>query len=321
MSKVSICQDSILGIDIGSVSLSIVRLDLSGKILQRFYKFHKGNIDDTFVLAGRKFDLTKIKAIACTSSSTRLNKSLVQNYNSQLAIMAASKHFCRNALSVLHIGAEKFMLIRFDSNGNYHSTKMNTSCAAGTGSFLDQQAGRLNLTGIEELCDRALKNNEEIPFIASRCAVFANTDIIHAQQRGYSVDAICKSLCKGLAENIFNTVFNREPPSLPLLMTGGVSRNVVVRGFLEEQLKTKFLDDENSHLYGAIGAALLLLKENAEIIPVAINSFVEILSKSNPEKQYFHKPLPINLSRYPDFSGEESFGFSLRFQCTLLKSR
>jgi activator of 2-hydroxyglutaryl-CoA dehydratase len=160
----------------------------------------------------------------------------------------------------LHIGAEKFMLIRFDGSGNYQSTKTSTS-SAGTGSFLDQQTDRLNLSGIEELCERALKNDGEIPTIASRCAVFSNTDIIHAQQRGFSVNAICNSLCKGLAENIINTVFNRELPLLPVLITGGVSKNPVVKSYLERQLKTRFLTQSNSHLFGAIGAGLMLLKE------------------------------------------------------------
>ena len=121
--------------------------------------------------------------------------------------------------------------------------------------------------------NRALKNTEEIPGIASRCAVFSKTDIIHAQQRGFSVNAICNSLCKGLAENIINTVFNREPPALPILLTGGVSRNSVVRGYLEKQLKTTFLYNEDSHLFGAIGAGLLLLKERDGIIPLNINLF------------------------------------------------
>jgi len=148
------------------------------------------------------------------------------------------------------------MLIKFDNNGNYQSTKINTSCAAGTGSFLDQQADRLNLSGIEELCDRALNNSDALPFIASRCAVFSNTDIIHAQQKGFSVNAICNSLCKGLAENINNTVFNREPPSLPIIMTGGVSKNLVVREYLEKLIKTTFLYNENSQLFGALEPGL-----------------------------------------------------------------
>ncbi len=310
MAKVSVNQDSILGIDIGSVSLSIVQLDPEGKIPGHFYQFHKGNIHDTFSDAGKVFDLSQINAIACTSSSVCLNRRLVHNYNNQVAIMAAAKYYCRNAASVLHIGAEKFMLIKFDADGNYQSTKINTSCAAGTGSFLDQQADRLNLSGIEELCDRALKNREEIPSIASRCAVFANTDIIHAQQRGFSVNAICNSLCKGLAENIISTVFNREPPALPILMTGGVSRNPVVKSYLQKQLKTTFLNNRYSCLFGAIGAGLMLLKEESDLPSLNINSFEDILIQPGTEKQYFYKPLSLSLSRYPDFTNEESYRFT-----------
>jgi predicted CoA-substrate-specific enzyme activase len=310
MAKVSVTRKSILGIDIGSVSLCIVQLDAEGKILHRFVQFHKGNICQAFSEAEKVFDLSVINAIACTSSSIFLNKKLVRYYNSQVSVMAAARHFCSYAASVLHIGAEKFMLIKFDSNGNYQSARVNSSCAAGTGSFLDQQAVRLNLTGIEELCERASNNSDEIPGIASRCAVFSKTDIIHAQQRGFSVNAICSSLCKGLAENIINTVFNREPPVLPLLMTGGVSRNSVVRGYLEKQLKTRFLKNDDSHLFGAIGAGLMLLKEKNGSVPLKINSFEEIQIKTETEKQYFHKPLSLSLSKYPDFSSEESYRLS-----------
>jgi predicted CoA-substrate-specific enzyme activase len=307
MAKVSVSHDSILGIDIGTVSLSIVQLDPEGKILNQFYQFHKGDIHSTFSDALKIFDLPRINAIACTSSSICLNKKLVHNYNTQVAIMKSALHFCSNAASVLHIGAEKFMLIKFDVDGNYQSTKTNTSCATGTGSFLDQQAARLNLSGIEDLSDRAMKNTEEIPYIASRCSVFASTDLIHAQQRGFSVNAICDSLCKGLAENISNTVFSSEPPALPLLLTGGVSKNLAVRSYLEKQFDTIFLQNNHSHLFGAIGAGLMLLKEKPELFPLKINSFEDILIQVNTEKQYFHKPLSLSLSKYPDFSNEDSF--------------
>jgi predicted CoA-substrate-specific enzyme activase len=309
MAKASDHPSSVLGIDIGSVSLSIVELDQEGKVLNRFHKLHKGNIQSAFSVAAENFDLTRSEAFACTSSAAGLNKKLVRCFNTQVAIMAAARSLCPGAASVLHVGAEKFMLIRFDNEGKYQSTKTNTSCAAGTGSFLDQQAGRLNLSGIEELCENAMKNSGEIPFIASRCAVFANTDIIHAQQRGYSVSAICNSLCKGLAENIFNTVFNTEVPALPILMTGGVSKNAIVREYLEMRLKTSFLKHEDSHLFGAIGAGLLLLKEKKDQVRLRVDSFEKILVPSNAGKQYFHKPLKLNLSAYPDFSGEGTFRF------------
>jgi predicted CoA-substrate-specific enzyme activase len=309
MAKIADTANSVLGIDIGSVSLSAVLLDQDGKILNRFYEFHKGNIGKTFAEVRKAFDLKKPFAAACTSSSACLGKTSVHIYNTQVAVMAAAKLLCRNAVSVLHIGAEKFMLIRFDENGKYQSARINTSCAAGTGSFLDQQAARLKLSGISEFCERAISNTDEIPFIASRCAVFANTDIIHAQQKGYSVNAICNSLCKGLAENIFNTVFNSDPPRLPILMTGGVSLNPVVREWLGKRLKTTFLHDDDGPLFGAIGAGLLLLKEKNPPVLLDPDSFDELLVPPNTERQYFHKPLSLALSDYPDFSNEESYFF------------
>ena len=308
MAEIPDSRNSVLGIDIGSVSLSAVQLDKDGKILNRFYKFHKGNLRNILSELSECFNLEHPVAVACTSTSAYLNKKLVHSYNVQVAIMAASRHLCPEAASVLHIGAEKFMLIKFDENGNYQSTKTNTSCAAGTGSFLDQQAARLNLSGIEELCDKAYENTGKIPFIASRCSVFANTDIIHAQQRGFSVSAICNSLCKGLSENINNTVFKNEPPPLPLLMSGGVSKNIIVRNYLEKLLDTSFLQNDDSHLSGAIGAALMLLKEDNINFSV-IGSVNDLLQRANTEKQFFHKPLSLLLSNYPDFAGRESFRF------------
>ncbi len=77
MAKLMADQGSILGIDIGSVSLSVVQLDREGRILRRFYLFHKGNIPQALSIAGKEFDLTRIDAIACTSSSTCLNKKIV----------------------------------------------------------------------------------------------------------------------------------------------------------------------------------------------------------------------------------------------------
>jgi predicted CoA-substrate-specific enzyme activase len=307
MAKGAVTGNTILGIDIGSVSLYIVQLNEEGTIINRFHQFHRGNIRDAFTEAGKIFNLDDIYSIACTSSSTFLNKKLIHHFNAQVAIMNAARKYCASASSVLHIGAEKFMYIRFDPDGRYQSAKVNSSCAAGTGSFLDQQAVRLNLSGIGELCSRALMNSDDIPVIASRCAVFSKTDIIHAQQRGFSVNAICDSLCKGLAENIINTVFNNQQPVLPLLLTGGVSKNIVVKRYLEELLGTTFLTDCNSHFFGAIGAGLLLLKEKGGIIPLKTGSFEDILLSSGSMKQYYHKPLSLTLSKYPDFLNSESF--------------
>lgn len=62
MAKVSVTRNSVLGIDIGSVSLSIVEMDQEGTILNRFHQFHKGNISKAFSEAGKLFDLTQVSS-------------------------------------------------------------------------------------------------------------------------------------------------------------------------------------------------------------------------------------------------------------------
>ncbi|MBN1199513.1 MAG: hypothetical protein JXA23_09195, partial [Bacteroidales bacterium] len=249
--------------------------------------------------------------------SAWLDPEVVRMYNHQVADIRGLKTLSPEARSLLLVGAEKFMVIRFDETGEFESVRSNSSCAAGTGSFLDQQAFRLNLSGIEELCETAQRNNDSVPDIASRCSVFAKTDLIHAQQRGYSLAAICDSLCKGLAKNIVDTLFNQEPPLSPIFFTGGVSRNAAVIRHLEQQLGIPLQVHEHSHLMGALGACYLWLEEN----PIStgkwqspsgnsrISSLDEILLPDHHKKSYYHPPLKLKLSDYPDFSSENSWNF------------
>ena len=299
---------NLLGIDIGSVSISLVEMDMSGQIRKTLYLFHKGQIRECLRSAGRQFDLANLRGIAVCASPC-FNPVRVTSFNPQLAVIKATKILCRQARSLLFIGAEKFSLIRFDENGNFESVRSNSSCAAGTGSFLDQQAFRLNLSGIEELSEVALKNKGPIPEIASRCSVFAKTDLIHAQQRGYSLEAICDSLCKGLAVNIVDTLFNQVEPLSPIFFAGGVSKNAAVIRHLEELLNTKFLLNEYSHCLGAAGACYLLLNEKQLPATDMITSLDEILLSDDKGKSYYYPPLAVKLSGYPDFKGEDSWSF------------
>ncbi|MCX6284152.1 MAG: acyl-CoA dehydratase activase [Bacteroidetes bacterium] len=300
--------ETLLGIDIGSVSISFVEMDLSGKILKTLYLFHKGQIRECLRSATQQLDMASLRGIAVCASPC-FDPALVNQYNPQLALIKATKLLSSQARSVLLVGAEKFMLIKFDEKGNFESARSNSSCAAGTGSFLDQQAFRLNLSGVEELCEIALRNKGPIPDIASRCSVFAKTDLIHAQQRGYSLEAICDSLCKGLAINIVDTLFNQEGPVSPVFFAGGVSKNAAVIRHLEDLLNTRFLMHEYSHSSGAFGACHLWLHEKN--IPAAkqIASLDEVLLPDMTGKTYFFPPLALRLSGYPDFKGENSWSF------------
>ncbi len=299
--------NNILGIDIGSVSLSVVRLDCSGNILDYHYIFHSGDVRGKLAELQDMTDLSAVRAIACTRGRGYQYRSC-HLYDPQVAVIAAARKFHEDIRSILVVGAERFSLIKLDRSGTYQYTNTNTSCAAGTGSFLDQQAFRLDFPGIEAFCEAALSNRSDIPEIASRCSVFAKTDLIHAQQRGYSLEGICDGLCKGLAKNIVDTLFNKESPSSPILFAGGVSRNLAVRKHLEEQMECRLAHHELSHLYGAIGAGLLLLDEGIPESIEPIHSLEEILP---PEKdlEYFHEPLDWQRIAYPDFSSKNQYEY------------
>jgi len=98
-------------------------------------------------------------------------------------MIAAVKKYHAEIGSILFVGGENFGLITFNELGDYERFRSNSSCAAGTGSFLDQQAKRLNLKSIETLSSVAFCNQSNTPKIATRCAVFAKTDLIHASRK------------------------------------------------------------------------------------------------------------------------------------------
>ncbi len=301
-------RETILGIDIGSVAISLVQTDISGNILYTIYAFHHGRIDETLEKLQKDIDLSVVSGIG-TVTKDHFKPENVKYYDSQIAIISAAKKLHPDLASIMVVGAEKFQLINFDDKGNYKHTATNTSCAVGTGSFLDQQARRLDLEDVQELCTIAMQNNGEFPDIASRCAVFAKTDLIHAQQEGYSLSAICDSLCRGLAKNIIDTLYSDDKPSCPVLFAGGVSRNNAVKKHLESLLGIKLLHHDYAHILPAYGSCLLYLKENKEFQYKGICSLNDYLKSKDKEKKYFHDPLSLSLTRYPSFASEESYEY------------
>jgi predicted CoA-substrate-specific enzyme activase len=131
-------------------------------------------------------------------------------------------------------------------------------CAAGTGCFLDQQASRLQYR-VEEIgpivCGARCSAR-----IAGRCSVFAKSDMIHAQQRGYGTDEILKGLCEAVARNLKSSVLKGKPIVPPAAFIGAVAQNAGVVAALREAFglpPEQFFVPELHSWMGAIGAALL----------------------------------------------------------------
>lgn len=296
---------NVVGIDIGSVAVSVAVIDENGAMVSSFYQFHQGAIRKSLRRICDSIDISRVGGVAATLSGPEILQG-VSRYDNQLAIIAAVKSFHSQVGSILFVGAENFGLITFNEQGDYESFRSNTSCAAGTGSFLDQQAKRLNISSIEMFSTIACNNYGNTPKIATRCAVFAKTDLIHAQQQGYSVGQISNGLCEGLAKNVIDTLIPDQQIRAPLILAGGVSMNQAVVNHFRRLLKTEPVGSQYSHLYGAIGAALLYREE---ALPGALQyrSWDELFSEEKRGKTYGYPPLTLSKSVFPDFVTLQSY--------------
>ncbi len=302
----------ILGIDIGSVSVGMVVITAEKEVVQSCYEFHHGNIAGTVEALREKIDMDCIGAVAATDQSSPLINADFW-CDDRVAVICAARHFHGDVGAVLHVGGEKFTMLFFNENGEYSGLKTNTSCAAGTGSFLDQQAGRLNLSGIAELAGIAAENGGEIPKIASRCAVFAKTDLIHAQQEGYRLSEICDGLCHGLAKNITNTVLKHEKPRTPFVFCGGVAKNQAVIGHIHAITGERPVVDDMAHLYGAFGAAARMI-ESIDLSAGRLCAGPDILRVKDSPREYGHPPLALVHSDYPAFDAKAAYVYPASYR-------
>mgnify|MGYP000517318583 CR=1 FL=1 len=297
----------VVGIDIGSVAISLAVIENDGNVVSTAYRLHEGAIHRTLAELLGEIDITTISAVAMTTAGPDILEG-VPRFDTYVAMMTAVRRFHERVGSILFVGGENFGLVTFTEEGDYEGLRSNSSCAAGTGGFLDQQARRLALANTAVLGTLAFCNKDARPKIATRCAVFAKTDLIHAQQEGYSVGQISDGLCEGLAKNIVDTVGNVQRIRPPLIIAGGVALNRAVVRHLARFLNLEPIVGEYAHLYPAIGAALLSLEEGGSLFS-PLSSWETLFIHERKERQYGYPPLTLRYSSYPDFSSHEPFFF------------
>lgn len=153
---------TILGVNVGSVSVSIASIDGEGRLLRSDYAIHKGDVRGTLLRLLAKIDLGGLRGIGATAGAggtVRADKI----YDPGVAYVTAARRLHGEMSALLIVGGEKFALINFNDDGSYSDSRGNSPCAAGTGSFLDQQAGRLGLDGSAALSRTALAADGATP--------------------------------------------------------------------------------------------------------------------------------------------------------------
>ncbi len=295
-----------LGIDIGSVSFCYVLIDQDGTILQSDYLFHHGNIHRLLKETLERLDLSLVRQVAYNRKSGDFFTAGV-SVNEQVSMIEGALFQQSDIGSMFVIGGETFGLFLFDEQHRYRRYIANSSCAAGTGGFLDQQAERLGLSGSAELSRLAGSFQGEPPKIATRCAVFAKTDLIHCQQQGYSLEAICAGLCQGLAHTIADTLVKGLTLRGPVLAIGGVSSNSKVMGYLAEVIGSPLVIPSCAPITGAIGCSLMARSRAPDPDRPQHFSPGTLLKQQNQVKNYFFAPLIPRLSPVPDFAAHPHY--------------
>lgn len=256
-----------LGIDVGSVTTKLAIVDEKGKFIDSYMLRTSGKpvmavqtgLKEILKQAVHKYD---VKGVGTTGSGRNLAGALVGAdviKNEITAHAVAASIYVPGVQTILEIGGQdsKIILLR---DGIVTDFAMNTVCAAGTGSFLDQQANRLNVP-IEIFGETALKSTNPAR-IAGRCGVFAESDLIHKQQLGYPVEDLLYGLCQALVRNyLSNLALGKE--LLPIVtFQGGVATNAGMVKAFEEALGVEVIVPENHQTMGALGAALLAMEDH-----------------------------------------------------------
>ncbi len=252
-----------MGIDVGSVSIKFAVVNENMELVYSTCERTQGSpiqsVQKGFMTLRKTFGsrTPRIKAVGTTGSARYLVKSLVGADIAKTEILShaiASSHYIPKVKTILEIGGQdsKLILMR---DGIITDFTMNSICAAGTGSFLDHQAHRLGIP-IEEFGDYAALSKIDVA-IAGRCTVFAESDMVHKQQMGYSKQDIIKGLCDALVRNYLNNLCKGKKLEPPFVFQGGVAANSGIRESFEKMLGHKVIVPEYFLTMGAIGAAVL----------------------------------------------------------------
>lgn len=296
-----------LGVDCGAISLNLAILDDTRHLIWRNYQRTHG--DPLNVLKGAmhelfaKVDIEEFEGIIITGSARQLISELMggEPVNEITTHGLAAAFFYPEAKSVIEIGGQDSKLILLDKNTEGETiivdSAMNDICAAGTGSFLDQQAFRMGIT-IEELSKKAYESANPAK-IAGRCSVFAKTDMIHLQQEGVPVDDLSAGLCYSLARTYVENFIRAKKLQPPILFQGGVAANIGMKKAFIEVLNLNEGDiivPHNFDVMGAIGSALYGIKKGIST-QQSKESLLEKL-RNIPEVKLERSGLPPLSSKY-----------------------
>ena len=264
-----------IGLDIGSVSVDTIIISNEYQIIQDSYIRHRGKPVETSLDVLRtiveQFGDAAVQQIAFTGAGGKevaktMNATCV---NEIVAQTKATAFLHPEVRTLIEIGGSDSKLILLSEEPNTKEVvledfAMNSVCAAGTGSFLDQQASRLGISIEEEFGEMALRSTHP-PRVAGRCSVFAKSDMIHLQQIATPDYDIVAGLCYAMARNYKSNIGKGKNFVKPIAFHGGVAWNQGVVKAFEDILdlqEGELIIPKHSACMGALGAILEVMDKH-----------------------------------------------------------
>ncbi|MGI6395437.1 MAG: acyl-CoA dehydratase activase [bacterium] len=255
-----------LGIDVGSVSTKGAIIDSDKNLIFSSYVATAGKpVEALKLLINEIIKLSKEEITVANIVSTGSGRHLASILTGSSAIDEISaqsiscSHYFPDSDTIFEIGGQDSKFIKL-KNGVIETFKMNRACAAGTGSFLEEQAGRLKVEIKEQFASLAMNSTSPVK-LGSRCTVFMDSDLVHHLQRGRAVEDLCAGLCYSIGENYLEKVVGSSSIGEKIVFQGGVAKNGAVKAVFEELLNKKISLHPFPEISGAIGAAITALSD------------------------------------------------------------
>lgn len=316
-----------IGIDIGSTTVKVVVISEKGELLFRSYERHYAKVREkaaeqlekiSHMLKGRQ-----VKTVITGSAGMGVSKASGIDFVQEVyATAAAVNEYIPDTDAVIELGGEDAKIIFFKGS---LEERMNGSCAGGTGAFIDQMATLLNVS-VNELDELSLKHTKIYP-IASRCGVFAKSDIQPILNQGGRKEDIAASIFQAVVDQtVAGLTQGRELKGKIVFLGGPLT---FLQGLRQRFTETLELDNEhaifpdNADCFAAIGAALcageykaqdfeeMLDKLKNSVGDTQLTNITEPLFKSQEEYEEFlcrhaqAAPEPVDADSY---SGDAYLG-------------
>ena len=249
-----------IGIDIGSTTVKVVVLDEDNKLLFRSYERHysktRERACETLHSIEDKLRGQDVKLVITGSAGLGVSKAAGIDFVQEVyATAAAVQQYYPDTDAVIELGGEDAKIIFF---GGALEERMNGSCAGGTGAFIDQMATLMNVT-VDELDALSLKHEKIYP-IASRCGVFAKSDIQPILNQGGRKEDVAASIFQAVVDQTVAGLTQGRELKGKIVFLGGPLH--FLHGLRERFVETLHLDAEHAvfpadgDCFAAIGAAL-----------------------------------------------------------------